>query len=233
MPEWCEITALQEKLGDWCFIQAIAYAWGSLTLEGLSVQISATLGVEMAKEEQLDYLLLLGNPTGLSWLICPGYAALTTFHYMNGYLLGFTQFILFWSEGEKNVTSQQRSASNGAGSFTLEEKEKEDVIFLFLLHAACRNQMTSMSNSQRPFFFVTSVHVQFIQKVRQHSLKVNHSTVSHYCSFSITTQLQYLWELLLTERLFRCPPLPSPPPHPTSPYLPFSLWSSFFSVGLF
>lgn len=87
---------------------------------------------------------------------------------MSSYLMGFTQFMLLSLRGKKNknVMSQQRSASNGAGTLALEKKDFW-VFFFVSSHAACGNQMTSMSYSLRSsffFFFVTSVHVQFIQK---------------------------------------------------------------------
>lgn len=133
--------------------------------------------------------------------------------------------------GGKNVTSQQRSASNGAGSFTA-EKTKKRPFFLFLpMQPAGIRWLPCHIHKGHYFFFlsVASVHVQFIQKVRQHSLKVNHSTVAHNRSFSITTQLQYLWELLLMERLFRCLPPSHPPPHL---YLPFSFVVLILFCGL-
>lgn len=66
-----------------------------------------------------------------------------------------------------------------------------------------------------------------IQKVRQDSLKVNHGTVAHNRSFSITTQLPYLWELLLMESILLSPSLP-----PASPYLHFSFVVLILFCGL-
>lgn len=45
------------RVGVWCFILAFSHARGSFTLEGLDVQIKATLGDEVAGNERLDFTL--------------------------------------------------------------------------------------------------------------------------------------------------------------------------------
>lgn len=78
------------------------------------------------------------------------------------------------------------------------------------------------------FIFVTSIHVQFIQKGETAFTQSQSQHSGSQPLLSITTQLQYLWELLLMERLFHC----LPPPLPTSPYLPFSFVVLILFCGL-
>lgn len=63
-------------------------------------------------------------------LICLKVQYITTSHYMNSYLMGFTQFMLL--NLRTNGMSQQISASNDAENLRLDRTEKVDAIFVLL-----------------------------------------------------------------------------------------------------
>lgn len=73
---------------------------------------------------------LIGNPAVLVQLICLKVQYITTSHYMNSYLMGFTQFMLL--NLRTNGMSQQISASNDAENLRLDRTEKVDAIFVLL-----------------------------------------------------------------------------------------------------
>lgn len=186
-------------MGDWCFTRAIAHARGSLTLEGISVQISATLGGEMAKGEQPDSLASPWQPSWLGLINLPHVCCVNTSHYINSYLMGFTQFMSLRPRTKKMQRVSRDQQVMVLGDLLWEgRKERKRRYFFFVCFFPCSLQESDDFHvifiKAIIFFilFVTSVHVQFIQKVRQHSVKVNHSRAAHNRSFSITTQLQYL-----------------------------------------
>lgn len=73
---------------------------------------------------------LIGNPAVLVQLICLKVQYITTSHYTNSYLMGFTQFMLL--NLRRNGMSQQISASNDAENLRLDRTENVDAIFVFL-----------------------------------------------------------------------------------------------------
>lgn len=104
------------------------------------------------------------------WLILLKVCHITTFHYMNCYLMG-TQFILL-SLGNK--WNQSADISKQWSSDFCTERKEGSCAYSQIQEIWCLPCSSQESHYFLPFSD-NSIHVQFIQEVTQHSLKVNHS----------------------------------------------------------
>lgn len=97
---------------------------------------------------------LIGNPAVLVQLICIKVQYITTSHYMNSYLMGFTQFMLL--NLRTNGMSQQISASNDAEN--LRQDRKSRCNFCASSHAASRNQIIPSHIHKSYYLFFSFWH---------------------------------------------------------------------------
>lgn len=103
-----------------------------------------------------------------------------------------------------------------------------DVIFVFVItfrDVSCRNEMTSMSDLKRPFFppICHQCSCSF-KKVKQHSIKVNHSTAICIRSFLQLHKYNIYESSCWWKDYFTV----SSPPSPAAPSLSFSFVVLFF-----
>lgn len=103
----------------------------------------------MAKGEQPDSLASPWQPSWLGLINLPHVCCVNTSHYINSYLMGFTQFMSLRLRTKKMQRVSRDQQVMVLGDLLWEgRKEREDTFFLFVSsHAACKNLMTSMSYS--------------------------------------------------------------------------------------
>lgn len=144
----------------------------------------------------------------------PQVFCITTFHGMNSYPMRLAQSMLL---SQRKCNESAEICRWKRWDFYTEQ-QMWFLLVLPMMHPARSTRLPCIWQS--PFLAsVPRIHVQFIPKGETAFTQSQSQHSGSQPLFPITTQLQYLWALLLMERLFRC--TPSSHPH-TSPYLPIS-----------